>query len=761
MAQYDVDLREYLRILRKRKSIIILMTILVGICSLVFSKFRQPTPLYRATASIKIEQRTNMALLLSGGFWNQQESMATHAYSITSFPVLKMSAVMLGRMPADISDELTDENSKYLTVIDRLRAQVKADVNEGTNIIDITATARTPHESEIVANTVAKAYQKYSLESNNQRNSEIREFIENQLKTTLARLKDADKKLQEYKEKNGLISIDEKSKDLTSQLSSARSELDSVQSQKARIADQLKMIAEGGAAGVPEEPAKQLVFDQQVSPLTGLRTRLEGLLLQRQSLLAKYTEKHPSVVAVENQIKMITKDTKSDLNLMLHTLTDREDRLKKQIDQLDVEIQNLPAKTGDLARLQRDVDLQDQLYSELQKKYQESLIQESGKMENVTLVKPANAPARPFNIPASWMIIFTGLVLGLIIGVVFAFTVEMFDTSMGTIEDVEASLQVPVLGVIPHLDGEEKGRKSVPQSSSEGIRERDLIAHYDPRSLASEAFRSLRTNLQFIRLEKKSKSFLVTSAFVQEGKTINTVNLALSLAQTGEKVLLIDADLRRSLVHRIFGLNRTPGLTDYVLGNYTWKEVVNTISDVMLGDFEIEDILKSPGLDNLHIIASGTKPPNPTEILNSNRFRELIREAYGEYNYILVDSPPILPVADPSEVAPYMDGVIIVYMVGKIGRGVLNRAKSTLDNIEANVVGVILNNVKPEVGPDYFRYHTHYYDGANRPAGKKTPSMVETVFSEGLIKYVSEHRFGIILFFIALLLLILGMFMTF
>jgi tyrosine-protein kinase Etk/Wzc len=356
------------------------------------------------------------------------------------------------------------------------------------------------------------------------------------------------------------------------------------------------------------------------------------------------------------------------------------------------------------------------------------------------------------------MIVVTGIVMGLILGVVSAFGMEVFDTSMGTIEDVEESLQVPVLGAIPYLgiDHKEKGKKD--KEVSEKERARDLITHYDPKSLAAEAFRHLRTNLQFMSLESKGKTFLVTSSFVKEGKTLNVLNLALSVAQAGEKVLLVEADLRKPLIHRNFGLSKEPGLTDFVLGNYTWQEVVNNISDVMLGDFEIEDILKTPGLDNLHIITAGTRPPNPTEILSSARFREFIKEAGQKYNFVFFDAPPILPVADATEIAPLVDGVILVYTVGRIGRGVLKRAKSSLDNVDAKVLGVILNNVKPEIGPDYFKYHSQHYYGPEDETQPPRKTNIKDLFQR-LVKFASGRRFiPLVAVLIALTLLLFGIF---
>jgi capsular exopolysaccharide synthesis family protein len=282
---------------------------------------------------------------------------------------------------------------------------------------------------------------------------------------------------------------------------------------------------------------------------------------------------------------------------------------------------------------------------------------------------------------------------------------------MGTIEDVEELLQVPVLGVIPFLQSDELPKSRTERRDPARTRMRDLVTHFKPESMGAEAFRALRTNMQFLRLETKGKVFLITSSFVQEGKTLNTVNLALTMAQAGNKVLLIDADLRKPLVHKVFGLPEGPGVTDFVLGNYHWKEIGNTISDVMLGDFGIDNILKNPGMDNLHVITAGTRPPNPSEILSSTRFREFLKEVAQDYNFIFVDAPPILPVADASEIATLVDGVFLVYKVGKIGRGVLRRAKSNLENVDAKLVGVILNSVKSDEGPEYYRYHSHYYYG--------------------------------------------------
>ena len=199
-------------------------------------------------------------------------------------------------------------------------------------------------------------------------------------------------------------------------------------------------------------------------------------------------------------------------------------------------------------------------------------------------------------------------------------------------------------------------------------------------------------------------------------------------------------------------------MTDCVLGNYQFNDIINTVTDVMLGDFELEEILRTPGLDNLNIITAGTPPPNPAEILRSTRFSELLQEAYRHYDVIILDSPPILPVVDATEIGPHVDGVIIVYTVGKIGRGVLKRAKMSLDNIHANVWGVILNNVKPEVGPDYFKYHTRYYYGPEMDAKRKKRRPLNRWFQKHLPPALKIKPFSLLILIMALTLLILGIF---
>lgn len=708
MAQYDVDLRDYWRIMRKRKMSILAMALLVSLCSYGFAKWREPSPLYEAGSAIKIDRFSNLASIFTGAYWQQQENMETHAYIIASYPVLKKAAVLLGWIPAQAAAAETLTETSHLTTMQRLKLMVEAKPQEGTHIINIRTVSEDAREAARVANVLAQAYRDYNIQQNNKKTFETRAFIEEQLRLTSETLKQAEHALRTFKEQNGLIALDAQTAGNLTQMHSVQSEHERARAERAEIESQIKAL-EAAGKGQSDRLMGILMSAIPGSSLGQLRNKLSELNLKRQTLLISFTEKHPQVEEVTHEIQAVHREVQRELQSNQQAATAREVDLARRVESLRSENLSLPEKGLAMVRLQREVGLQESLYSQLKAKYQEVQIQESGKMEEVSVVKPAVTPDKPFNIPSNLMIMLTGAVMGLVIGVVLTFLAEVFDTSMGTIEDVEALLKVPVLGVIPQLENDSKKKRRPERGEGPRFRAHDLAIHYEPKSQAAESFRALRTNLQFLRLESKGKLFLLTSSFVEEGKTLNVSNLALSLAQAGNKVLLVDADLRKPNVHRVFGLSREPGITDCVLGNYQWGEVVETISDIMLGDFEIEDVLMTPGMDNLHIMTAGTQPPNPAEILSSVRFREFLQEARAQYDFIFVDSPPVLPVADATEIAPLMDGVFLVYTVGKIGRDVLKRAKSTLDNVEAKVMGVILNNVKADAGPDYFRYQSHYY----------------------------------------------------
>ncbi|MDM8535892.1 GNVR domain-containing protein [Desulfobacterales bacterium HSG17] len=703
MAQYDVDLRDYWRIIKKRQILIFLMVFLVGSFSYMFAKMREPAPVFEAETAVKIERRTNLAEFFMGGFWDQSDSLTTQAFIITSFPVLEKTAKFLGWIPENISSADIQGSEKYMPEIKRLKAMIMADQEKYTSILNIRTISGNAQEAADVANAVAVTYQLYNVQEKNKQTFETKSFIEKQLKTTDENLTKAEESLRSFKEKHDILTLEAQTANTLKRIFAVEAELDKIKREKSNAQSQLKLINKAGRSSKSIE--NLFLPESDNASVQELNKNLRNLVLERQTLLFDFTEEHPQIIELNDQIKGMVYGIKQELVSRISGIKAMESALAAKYKQLFKESKTFPEKALILNRLQREVTLQESLYSQLKTKYQEILIQAAGKVEEVVIVRPASVPVFPTNIPSNMAVIATGIVMGLFMGIVFAFVAETLDTSIGTIEDVENLLKVPVLGMVPFVKREE----CETGEGSDMDRPCELVTHFDSGSLVAESFRSIRTNLQFIGMEIKGKSFMVTSSFMQEGKTFNVVNIALSLAQGGKKVLLIEADLRNPTIYKIFGLSQSPGLTDYVLGNYQPEEVITRITDLMLGDMDIDDILMTPGLDNLSYVTNGTHVPNPSEILNSRRFKDFMESVYPDYDMIIIDAPPVLPVTDAVDIASLVDGVILIYTVGKIARGVLKRAKSALDHVNARVLGVILNNVKSETGPEYFKYQSQYY----------------------------------------------------
>ena len=358
-------------------------------------------------------------------------------------------------------------------------------------------------------------------------------------------------------------------------------------------------------------------------------------------------------------------------------------------------------------------------------------------------MRPALEPHSPINPPTTGRTAAIGTVVGIILGLVIAFVFETLDTSIGAIEDVENFLGVPVLGIIPFIRPEEvKETLEVKHDMhfEGGLPDRytRLISHYAPKSTLAESFRTLRTAVKFLCLEKGVKTMVLTSSSAGEGKSTASTNLAITFAQIGSKTLLIEADLRKPAISKSLGIDREPGLSDVVLGNYEWKEVVRTVTDIMMGDMSMEETMLTPGFDNLNIITSGSIPPNPSEIINSQRMTEFIAQVKANYDVVIFDTAPILPATDAVILGSKTDGVIILYRVGEIARGALKRAKTQMDNIKANVLGVVLNGLKPEASSDYqhYGYYKYYAYGEKDshkivPWYKKPFHKIKSFISEG------------------------------
>ena len=409
-----------------------------------------------------------------------------------------------------------------------------------------------------------------------------------------------------------------------------------------------------------------------------------------------------------------------EIHVKSQTLEVRSAELQRQMQTVRKAQRNFPDVSLKLVQLQRELTLNENLLTTLLSKQQEVQIKEKEQVDEVSVVRPAIPPSQPMNPPQMGGKTIVGLLIGLTVGLVLAFVMESLDTSIGTIQDIEGFLEMPVLGLIPLIDPT-KDPLIAPLADDEEsgplLKMRPfLVSLFSPRSTIAEAYRSLRTNVEFLSLEKNVKTLCVTSASLMEGKTTTAINLAITIAQTGKKTLLVESDLRKPFLHHAFGIDRDPGLSDAIVGNKDWRECLRTVTDLMLGPLGIEKLMAMPNIDKLSLLTSGSPPPNPSEFLNSQRMTDLIAIFREEYDFIIFDCPPVLPVTDAAILASKTDGTLLVYRVGKIARSALKRTKVLLENVRGRVLGLVLTGLKAEVSPDYEELEYYRYAYGNEPS---------------------------------------------
>ncbi len=381
---------------------------------------------------------------------------------------------------------------------------------------------------------------------------------------------------------------------------------------------------------------------------------------------------------------------------------------------------DLSTKGVRLIQLKRNMASANDIYSMFKKNYEEARILEAEKAQDVTVIEPASIPGGPITPNLKFNLII-GVFGGLLIGIILAFVAENLDITIGRIEEIEEVLKVQVLGIIPSTSLEKNRgffkswfkRKNL-SSRKEEIHER-LVVLFSPTSVAAEAYRTLRTHLDLSGLRKSENhnSFIITSSGPEEGKTQTLCNLAIAIAQAGKKILIVDSDFRKPTIHKLFGLKRDPGLSNVLIGSIPWKEALNTSTEMLLGGLEYDKVVSSQGIENLHIMTCGERVLNPSEILSFPRMREFIQEVKREYDIVIFDSPPTLPVTDSSILGALVDGVLLVYQAGRTSRNALFRTKIQLENAGAKILGIVVNNLKAEFIEDVtpaqrYRYYGYY-----------------------------------------------------
>ncbi len=471
--------------------------------------------------------------------------------------------------------------------------------------------------------------------------------------------------------------------DLEQKSMQARKTLEDISARKNEVEDNLRTL----------ERQKQRFIEQ--NPRTGLGSALANQLadleIRRKELLEKYTPNYPDVLS-----------------------------LAQRIDVIESKLEEIPAQDVALARISRELRMQEGLYTTLNKQYEEAKLGVSSMVSFVSVVNQPSVNQVPIspNRPLNMMV---GAVLGLFLAVVVVFLLENLDVSISTIEDIENFIKLPVLGIIPHILSEKHFDNWLTQIfkkeryTVDGFRS-VLVVNKRYASGVIESYHTLRTNIMSNMKTKENLSLVFSSSGAAEGKTLTTVNFSLASAHSGLKTLLIDADLRRASINQIFGTRKGPGLSDVLAGKTDWRDAVLESADFIMGGLDYDQLMRFPGIENLKILNCGTQPETVIDILDSADWTGLMEELKGEFDMIVFDTPPVLLFADALMIARHAsDGVVLVYKAGKIARGAVKRAKEQIGGVNAHMIGVVLNGVRAsEMGPQYGYYYSDYKNYVNR-----------------------------------------------
>jgi len=590
-----------------------------------------------------------------------------------------------------------------------------------TDLAVISAQGSSPDFVKKMADALADEYVAFTLYGMQEEAKALRSFLEEQLDKVERELRQAEDSLRAFKERAGIFLLDESARTLIERLSALQSELAKAETEKQEAEHKLASLrAQLGEKTATFEKYKQTASSPEVSsnPLVrSLKEKLTSLEIQKAMLLEKYTELHPEVVAVNREIAK----TKEELNravanalksgpsagdpifqnliagiieseTKIQSTEGRINALEQLIKKYEAQMKLLPQKEVQLAELTRNVEANRAVYSMLINKLEETKIAEAQKSTDAKVIEYATKPLDPIK-PRKKMNVLLGAILGLVLGLGGAFVLEYVDVNVKTPEEVEELLGVQVLGNIPYIKSAEDAEPRV-----------RLITNLDPKSVTAEVYRSLKVNLKFASTGEPIRTFMVSSAKAEEGKTLTAVNLAITSVQAGERVILVDADMRNPSVHRFLEMTKSPGFTD-----------------VLKGEETLDDAIKHPEfLRDLAVLTCGSDVSNTLEVINSESFNRLLNELVNRYDTVIFDSPPILLVSDTLAMADRVKNLLLVVRAGYTERPALIAALRALRRANINLVGAVVNAIHLQKHYGYYYPYKYYgYEEREKRKGKK------------------------------------------
>jgi capsular exopolysaccharide synthesis family protein len=711
-----IDFRAYWRTIRKRWPFVVLSMIVATVIAFVYT-YRQPK-VYEATCQVIIETQAPQVLpgskdvveLGTGTFWANKEFYETQYRIIQSTTVGQRTAEKLGLQYDPDYGGVVGPGRDLSDLGRALAGQISVKALKDSRVALITVTDRKPQRAALIANTAADTYIEYNLDYKLEGARSAMAWLAEQESDLKRQLEGSELKLYQYKKDRNLlaVSLDDKQSMLSQNLSNVNSKLTELHIKLIELDAKRKMI----------QRARDNIADKATLPeirekaeIEKLRDTFMGLSEQSADLSTKYGAEHPKMKALTGQMDTVHQAYEQEIDAVLATfeksyqeLLDNEHALKALMEQQKNEAIELSKIEVEYKPLQRASEQEEKMYGIIAARQKEIDITGPMKTNNVRVLERAIVPGVPVR-PKPIQNLLLGLMLGIGTGIALAFAIEALDNTLKTQADVEQFLGTPVLGLVPII-GAAPGAESV--QVGDNLRERDLGVFLDPKSVAAECCRSIRTNILFMSPDRPLKIMVVTSPSPQEGKTTTAINLGVTMAEAGGRVLIVDTDMRRPRLHRSFGVPNQIG-----------------ISSVIVGKATLEEAIKRTDVPNLDVLTCGPVPPNPSELLHTSRFGVVLADCAKLYDRIILDSPPTSAVTDPAVLGNLADGVVLVIKAGETTREAAMHARRQLATAKARLFGVVVNAIdfsNPAYGYEYYyrNYYRYGYTYGNGPDQKAT-----------------------------------------
>ena len=679
------DLRRLLAIALHRRWVIL------GVAALVLGLFalktlREPR-VYTATVSLIIELQAPKVLgdqvqdvaESSASFWQTKE------FFETQFRILKSHAVaerVVRKLDLDRDAKFLDGASDAVAV---LRSRLRVEPVRDSRVVNIIVDDGDPKKAALLANTVADEFIQYNLADKLSTSHSASEWLHDQMDELSGKLATSENALFKFKRENDILtaSLEDSQSMVAKRLSALSDAVTRVREQRAELkarVDQVRELRKGGSlSSLPQVVASPLIQAE--------RTRAQQLSEELAEAQTRYGPEHPRIQALEEKRKaalgLIAREEESiarAAEVEDRVVAETEGNLAALLAGAKREAFEMNRKEVDYSRLKREEENNAKVVDLVLHRLKDVDLASLLRTNNVRLLDLAEIPGNPSS-PNLRFALLLGLLLGLAAGAGAAALLEQLDNTVKGQEDLERASRAAFLGIIPAVRDND-----------------DLFIHKQPKSPVAECLRGVRTNLLFLGTERPLQKLLVTSSGPQEGKTTAVIDLGITFAQSGQRTLIVDTDMRKPRLHRAFGLSSDVGLTS-----------------LLLDEKRLGEALRATQVPDLTVLPCGPIPPNPAELLHTERFRKLVVELSRRYDRILFDSPPVAAVTDAMILAGEVDGVILLVKASHTSKDAVVRARRALTDVQARIVGAVLNAVDLKAQgagyyyADYAQY-SHYGD---------------------------------------------------